>query len=1771
MHERISECTDSGGQNAPVLAIPQSTTAALEIERLTTSQLEHALDAHRRGLKVYESLKSLNEVIGTQYGERVVLELLQNAHDAHSPAEKGEITIKLIIESDERGQLLVANKGRPFSSSNLDSIRNIGTSDKEIGEGIGNKGLGFRSVEALTSDVHIFSAGMMPFSGRFDGYCFRFATIDEIARQLKDSGADPQTATSVASSIPRYLVPRAVDEQSAEVRRLAEHGYATVVCLPLNSAHAVDLARKQVAAVLGSAAPVHLFLDRVASLEVAVATPKGVIERKLLSRDVQPVTAPSIPSNFRMERVTLETGSAYLIVRQTLSKEALLSAVRESISSAPPLKRWLNWKRDALVSVAVPLGETTIAAPRLFNFLPMDEKAVSPMAGHIDAPFFADIDRRSIKPDLPLNKYLLQAAAVTAATTALTIVDDQLPLPENATIDLAAWSGPHMQRIIAAFEALKRPLAHAAIWPLVAGGSSRWSSFSTLYAWPDVRTAQLTPTRLAMVAHAHILSTGLGEARLAHVRALASAVSLPLTPSNETLCGWIDALAAHLVQTRRQTGARWRDFYDDVVALFSATPASLASLVGTRFLLGVDSRLLLATAEGLDGAPPVFHRARRERGRRGEGPPSPPSAVTRKFRFLSERVEVSEATLRAFEKAGLLRRYDPLEALAGLKGALGEIATDVQRREALIWAFRVWRNAGGRSTEDALRHAKLFVPCLGGWRPAEDASLSSSWSTVGRILEQYLFEGAPHSSDCQSARDALLIDFGDWPRGGVDHRREHWLRFLEIIEVKDGLQPIAGSLHRNGTPNGYWNALFRSGNEKLGLDAHWIKHAQKTKLAYPQTEYRLSGEVWRLPGQLEHSALPASAREAFSDLLVAYLRGQGDAHFVFSVIHVRGFEQVELPTPLQIFLREGEWVASVRRDEITFSNPRASWSTTVLRQVPPRFVPRFGAEASARAGFPPLLFDERIGLRDWAASSTAPDRLASLAAALTDLSAAERRDLRDQLRRAWSDIADRQCALPPSLELVIERAGALELCLPNAENPPTVYVTGERQGFAARALADAGEAVLDVGDADGMLICNLLASTGNYAPRPVDSGDVQLLVDGSAFEPVPEDPLLVAGGPTWLTDVAVLAHEYLGDPLELRTLSPEEFDRRLRQIRLRRCSRFALIVASQVKSVRGNERVQAVPHARIPTLLVIGDDPIGIDLLLDASPALTKLVGSRRNTLETMLSRLARIGFSGGAAGPSEEMLARAIRQDVGIVRDHFAAARGGLERRLGVLLPVVAFLKGRDAADRLSDRHARLGPALRLREWLLSELDGEFVDKLLALVDETADQKTIRERLGFDFAAYGRVLADLGYPPLNDEADFRRLFAVFLAEIRPSLLDRLRRRFAPVWRSGGDLTEYVALRRLEFIAFDASWPLEREDIDLAFVSSHALAAIEARLGPEDLSVALAQLDAVAAANRKLLIAQYARLSSITRAWCRKAEIPRPPLTDSADPQPLLRALDEAGLIDFEVLKAADLPALLTRINAWPVGMLKSNVLDELGLSDADLQHEEREAREARQKAEVARRTIEFAGKPLDTGSADFVLTFEQRASEALNAESEWFRRSRPPRLTVQDHSGEERRGRGTWSGKGGEWRNQPPEAVRQAMGLASEWLAREYLRRRHPKEMTDACWVSSNRDAFCTGPKGDDSLGYDFRIETTRHEFLYEVKSALDEGGEFELTSRELEVAGSASLDRKRRYRLLYVPYVFDPRRWRVLPLLNPVGTESRNRFRVVRSGSVRYRFEVR
>jgi hypothetical protein len=132
---------------------------------------------------------------------------------------------------------------------------------------------------------------------------------------------------------------------------------------------------------------------------------------------------------------------------------------------------------------------------------------------------------------------------------------------------------------------------------------------------------------------------------------------------------------------------------------------------------------------------------------------------------------------------------------------------------------------------------------------------------------------------------------------------------------------------------------------------------------------------------------------------------------------------------------------------------------------------------------------------------------------------------------------------------------------------------------------------------------------------------------------------------------------------------------------------------------------------------------------------------------------------------------------------------------------------------------------------------------------------------MSFDFVEYGRTLEALGYRPLNDEADFRWLFAVFIGELRTLFVDRVRRRFVGQWDEGADLIEYVSLRRLDFVAFDPSWTIEVEMLDREFVAAHATAAADAVLGLDDPTKSLPDYCKVTSDNRKLIGGHYSRLA----------------------------------------------------------------------------------------------------------------------------------------------------------------------------------------------------------------------------------------------------------------------------------------------------------------------
>ena len=81
------------------------------------------------------------------------MELVQNAYDAH-PLDRADGNIKILLapEEESAGVIYVAKKGNGFAWDDVGALCDIGMSNKPVGESIGNKGLGFRSVRFITDN-----------------------------------------------------------------------------------------------------------------------------------------------------------------------------------------------------------------------------------------------------------------------------------------------------------------------------------------------------------------------------------------------------------------------------------------------------------------------------------------------------------------------------------------------------------------------------------------------------------------------------------------------------------------------------------------------------------------------------------------------------------------------------------------------------------------------------------------------------------------------------------------------------------------------------------------------------------------------------------------------------------------------------------------------------------------------------------------------------------------------------------------------------------------------------------------------------------------------------------------------------------------------------------------------------------------------------------------------------------------------------------------------------------------------------------------------------------------------------------------------------------------------------------------------------------------------------------------------------------------------------------------------------------------------------------
>ncbi|MFH8346303.1 sacsin N-terminal ATP-binding-like domain-containing protein [Streptomyces sp. NPDC018045] len=296
-------------------------------------------------LRMARQVNAATYTSAREYAGRSLFELLQNGYDAHPKDRRdGRIHVLLDEAEGEWGTLYVANGGTPFTWRDVERVCELAQSSKEVGEGIGNKGVGFRSILLISNAPEIYSADPdSPLGPELDGYCFRFAQKDDVEEVL----AGEDNAHKVAAKYPPLQAPLPLDEVPATCRQLAAQGYVTVVRLPLLGEAARAEVRLRMRELAGAKVPAMLFLDRLTSLTLERRSAGGETgelndrheahERHELTRSAEcfAVAQDSAGYGLPVTCATVDLGPSgtYLVAQGTVEKERLNSTLAEAVTS----------------------------------------------------------------------------------------------------------------------------------------------------------------------------------------------------------------------------------------------------------------------------------------------------------------------------------------------------------------------------------------------------------------------------------------------------------------------------------------------------------------------------------------------------------------------------------------------------------------------------------------------------------------------------------------------------------------------------------------------------------------------------------------------------------------------------------------------------------------------------------------------------------------------------------------------------------------------------------------------------------------------------------------------------------------------------------------------------------------------------------------------------------------------------------------------------------------------------------------------------------------------------------------------------------------------------------------------------------------------------------------------------------------------------------------------------------------------------------------------
>lgn len=1783
------------------------------IRRKTQGEIE-AYISGRGKTRVHEGARNLSLNVSNDYGNRFLIELIQNAHDAHpDESSDGEIAIVLAPEEGPHGCLYVANRGNGFDKDNFDSITNIALSSKPVNEAIGNKGLGFRSVLQICLWPEIYSASSTRKRTGFDGYCFRFATIEDLDVILGEMGK-PALSKEIDGNMPCWFLPVVASERPGLVERFASQGFATVVRMPLESSEAQAAVIQQIKWLVGLEHPLHLFLDRIAQITIEIQPDEQqVLERRPLgewSRD-----------GVEIQRLAIGPDE-FLICSKDLQHDLFRRALDDSLAKNQVPAAWKEWKGAARVSIAVRLNRS-IEKGLLYCFLPLGVDGRSPFAGYINANFYTKIDRRSVDGSITVNRLFISSAASLCRHAIEFLIENNWPESPGGVIDLLCWSGPYGSDIREAFDNNEQNITRRQLLPT--GGSSNqvtWKTAEETFIWNSPENSCLSVEALSLAAGPAILLPSLSNKQRDAVEEFFRLVGEGFDPSAETLADWIESIAQQMLNVKSEP-ERWASLYDEAAKHLRSEPSVL---FGKRFLLSATGELVASLPSDEHGSrrrvadiyfPPILSRDSSDEPDADDDSTLPleqlPSSLKRGFAFLSPDVpwlnkEGGYRPARAFFlEAKLVREYDTREVLRSLATTIRSQVADSTKLTALEWAFRLW--SSGRSLSDKeTRNLRLLVPTRGGWTRSEKAMFGSGWPAPnGKSLEKLLKTAGNLSQELAEAREDLLPFHHDWPISfGAE---EDWYRFLHSAGVRDCLRPIGGERRSQQDSSGHSivSAVLNSANLDDDSMSYWQSQLQSlgANLRNPYTSYRAEVGAWRLPAQGQSlSVSDLAIRRDYADQVIKAIPHLKKEHWSFRVFRPGRFgsdsNEERWPTPLTTFITEAPWVPVQRAGaNLHFVPPREAWMSSLdFDPRPPRFV-ALVSPAVARAsedGLTWLRLNAGLGVLDSPDDAARVLRLCADAAAGVNLTDdTDVRRFRELFSGAWNTVIEAGTAVDmDSIPVRVgDRIEAVLLTAADQSAPRVSYFVDEDNDAKKFLLEELEEGVFDFDVTDHERSWQRLEKLAPSRFRRMSAQPLEVHVDGSRFDPAQIDtPLLRDVFGSWITSFLVCAAEHKGGAFFSRTQKTlSKLKHSAEALRFVLGHKLEITMDGIPRELPASVRGGVVIRSGATTTLVVESKDGKATLLLLSSVAGQLAMALNQKGLATgfeaaLLRLSAQVEESDT---PADEDIAAALGVDVEDLEQTRRYAQLDLSSHLFYSLPLAAYLDllvSVEAIEKLAESddlsEDSVIQVLRPIANTLSLTEQELVVRLGSISD-MRDLKTVFD---LNLPKLNTVLRNLGgkFQSINNKERHVGEFCGYLANNNARIVGRIRNHFLERFDNIQDLSPYVQLRSAaEKIEPSSDWFEIYDQLPEEVMAQRVEIWLLSKGISESTHISdLPALSECREKNGRALTEFAKKYGPVVSAWVRLSE---GKISDSlralwSEPEAsklgLIQHAQAGGWIEFRLVDESQIATWLEHSGLWPADKPLSTSVEDWGLPADTFSKAQKDAESEREARRKQRGQITFAGVKVSAFPSDY-QTLMDAVRNHLSGASEFLDPDAGFRSLIDM---EERTGSASGGGGGFGFRNRTsPESSlsdeqKGAIGFVGERWAFEWIKafhkKRHGLELDENCWVSCNRNIVFGGTAGRDDLGYDFTVQLSSTTYYYEVKASMGNPKFFEMGPTEIGAALRYKADRDKRYRILYVAYATDPQRVAATILLNPFSRQGQKKLRAIGKGSVKYEFGV-